>query len=59
LAERVVFALFLVVLAGGLEKGQPVDEAALVDILMQTFLAGAVLIALLFLSGKRIARLLS
>ena len=31
LAERVVFALFLVVLAGGLEKGQPVDEAALVE----------------------------
>lgn len=58
LAERVVFALILLVLSSGLEKGQPVNETALVDILMQTFLAGVVVIGLLFLFGKRIVKFL-
>ena len=59
LSERVVFALFLLILSGGLEKGLPVNEVALTGILAQTFIAGLLAIGLLFLFGKRISKLLA
>ena len=58
LSERAVFALFLLILSGGLEKGQPVNEVALTGILTQTFITGLLVIGILFLFGKRISKLL-
>jgi len=56
LSERLVFALFLLVLSVGLESGQPVNEASLVAILNQSLISGLVVLALLFLFGGRIAK---
>jgi len=58
LSERLVFALFLLILSIGLERGQPVNEAALADILTQSSTIGLVVIACLFLFGKRISNIL-
>ncbi len=57
LSERVVFALFLLLLSSGLEEGLPVNEAALRVILGQAFLTGLLVTGLLFLFGKRISKL--
>ena len=59
LSERIVFALFLLILSSGLEKGLPVSDVALTGILLQTVITGLLVIGVLFLSGKRISRLLS
>ncbi len=59
LSERIVFALFLLILSSGLEKGLPVNDVALTGILGQTFITGLVVIGVLFLSGKRISRILA
>lgn len=58
LSERLVFALFLLVLSAGLEQGQQVNEPALANILSTTFITGVLVIGLLFLFGRRIASLL-
>ena len=55
LSERLVFALFLLVLSIGLERGQPVSESSLVTILNQSLISGVVVLAVLFLFGGRIA----
>ena len=59
LSERIVFAMFLLILSSSLEKDQPVNETALVEILMQTFFSGLVAIGVLILFGKKIAALLA
>ena len=58
LSERLVFALFLLVLSVGLERGEPVNESSLVTILNQSLISGVVVLVLLFLFGDRIRRLI-
>ena len=53
-----LFALFLLVLSTGLERGQPVNDSSLVIILNQSLISGVVVLALLFLLGGRVAVLL-
>ena len=59
LSERIVFALFLLILSGGLEKSQPVSSDALGGILFTALIAGAVSVGVLFMFGRRVSSLLS
>ena len=58
LSERLVFALFLLILSAGLEPGQSVNELSLATILNQSLVSGLVVLFVLFVFGRRIARLL-
>ncbi len=58
LSERIVFALFLLLVSSGLEKGQPVNEPALANILTTTAITGVLVIGLLFMFGRRISNYL-
>ena len=58
LSERLVFALLLLGLASGLEKGAPVDETALLSVLTSTLWFGVGAAALAFFFSGRIRHLL-
>ncbi|MDH3634950.1 MAG: MFS transporter [Gammaproteobacteria bacterium] len=56
LSERLFFALLLLGLASGLEKGAPVEKMTLLDILTSTLWIGIGMAALLFLFSEKIQR---
>jgi len=58
LSERIVFAVFLLLLSTGLEPNQAIGEAILADIQTTTLIAGLLVGGLLLLPCKRISRLL-
>ena len=59
LAERLFFALLLLLLASGLERGAPVSEATLTGLLTTTLWIGLAAAILLFLVTDRVKRELS
>ena len=59
LAERLFFALLLLMLASGLEKGAPIVESTLTSILTSTLWIGVVTAAVLFMFAGRIRSALS
>jgi MFS family permease len=59
LSERLFFALLLLSLASGLNKGAPVDENTLLSILTSTFWIGAGASVLLFAFSRQIQRVLN
>jgi hypothetical protein len=58
LAERLFFALLLLGLASGLEKGTLINEIALLEIMTSTLWTGVAGVLLLFIFSSRIVRLL-
>ncbi len=58
LAERLFFALLLLLLASGLERGAPINEATLATILTSTLWIGVVSALLLFVLAPRIRKAL-
>ena len=59
LSERLFFALLLLVLASGLEKGAPIEEMTLLDILTSTLWIGIGLAVVLSLFSGKIQRVLN
>jgi len=59
LAERLFFALLLLLLASGLERGAPISEPALTAILTSTLWTGVASAALLFVFAGRIRKFLN
>ena len=59
LAERLFFAVLLVVLASGLETGAPIAESTLTSILSTTLWLGVAIAVVLFACAGRIRRALS
>ena len=59
LSERLVFALFLLILSIGLTPGEPVSESSLETILIQSLISGVVVLGAIFLFGGRIRRLIA
>jgi hypothetical protein len=59
LAERLFFALLLLALASGLNKGAAVNETALLGILTSTFWIGISLTVLLFIFSRQIQQVLN
>ena len=58
LAERLFFALLLLLLASGLERGAPINDATLATILTSTLWIGVVTALLLFVLAPRIRKAL-
>ena len=56
LSERIIFALFLLILSSGLEKGESVNEAALANLLTTTFVTGAIATCLMLMFAKRVSQ---
>jgi hypothetical protein len=56
LAERLFFALLLLLLASGLERGAPISESTLSAILTSTLWTGVASAAVLFVFAGRIRR---
>jgi hypothetical protein len=59
LAERLFFALLLLILASGLEKGAPIVESTLTSILTSTLWTGVASALVLFMFAGRIRSALS
>jgi hypothetical protein len=59
LAERLFFALLLLLLASGLERGAPIVEATLSAILTSTLWIGVAGAVLLFVFAGRVRRVLT
>jgi len=59
LAERFFFAVLLLLLASGLDKGAPIEESTLATILTSTLWIGVASAVLLFLFAGRIRRVLA
>jgi MFS family permease len=59
LSERLFFALLLLTLASGLNKGAPVDETTLLGILTSTFWIGVIASAFLFIFSRQIQKVLN
>jgi hypothetical protein len=59
LSERLFFALLLLGLASGLERGAPVDEPTLLGILAATLWVGIITAGLLFIVAARIRQLVA
>jgi len=59
LAERFFFAVLLLLLASGLDKGAQIEESTLATILTSTLWIGVASAVLLFLFAGRIRRVLA